>query len=51
MLPIVRKRIHLVEVAERNLNLGRRRLELRNRSDPFQLPEARFIELFRLNKR
>lgn len=51
MFPVVMDRIRIVEEEERNLNLRRRRQALRNLSDPFELPEARFIELYRLNKR
>lgn len=35
----------------RNLDLIRNRMELRARSNPFELPDERFIELFRLDKR
>lgn len=50
MLPVVdqvlRRRRHLAE----NQGLRLQRRLLREEGNPFALPEARFIELFRLNK-
>lgn len=51
MLPVVRDRLLVADNERRHLNLGRQRQGLRNNSDAFSLPEQRFIELFRLNKR
>lgn len=50
MLPIFREHLLQQERRERNINIIRRRKELRERSDPFELPKARFVELFQLNK-
>ena len=46
MLPIVDALLR----REQNQNLIIRRRELRDGNNPFELPEERFIELYRLNK-
>ncbi|KAJ8912701.1 hypothetical protein NQ315_012255 [Exocentrus adspersus] len=50
MLPIVNEIIRQRERRTQNERLRRERRLLRDRSDPYNLPDDRFIELFRLNK-
>lgn len=51
MLPVVRDHLLNLDRRRNNLNLIRRRAALRENNDPFELPNERFVELFRLNKR
>lgn len=50
MLPIVRRILRNNERRRQNRVLIRMRREIRERYDPFMLPDARFLELFRLDK-
>lgn len=49
MLPIVRDAIVAREKHQRNIRLIHERMHIRT-ENPFDLPDERFIELFRLNK-
>ena len=51
MLPVFRERIRDIENRRRSKELKAKRFALRSASKPFKLPEQRFIELYRLNKR
>lgn len=50
MLPIVAERVEMANRRMANLRLLRQRARIRQENNAFNLPERRFIELFRLNK-
>lgn len=50
MLPIVNEAIIRQQEAEASERLRLQRRQLRDVSEPFALPNKRFVELFRLNK-
>lgn len=50
MLPIFLTRAGEINRRRVNLRLLRERIRLRRENDPFDLPDRRFIEIFRLNK-
>ncbi|CAH1997239.1 unnamed protein product [Acanthoscelides obtectus] len=50
MLPIFHRRLERVRQRQENRGLVLYRRHLRDHSNPFDIPEERFIELYRLNK-